>query len=57
MSNTRKIRRPLPLLPPGLTIVEVRHDDDCPTLKTRRMDDCRCKPEMVVKRRPDVRVN
>lgn len=57
MSNTRKIRRPVPLLAPGVTIMEVRHDDFCKTLKTRRMDDCTCNPQMVVKRRPSVRQN
>lgn len=57
MSNTRKIRRPVPLLAPGLTIVEVRHDSDCPTLRTQRADDCTCKSTQTVLKRPNVRQN
>ncbi len=58
MSNTRKLRRPkLPLVTPGVTIINVRHDDHCPTLKTRQMDDCRCDPQLVLVKAPNVRQN
>jgi hypothetical protein len=29
---------------PGLYILKVEHDDDCPALRTQRMEDCRCRP-------------
>ena len=58
MSNTRKIRRPrLPLLAPGVHIVEIRHDDGCPTLRTRQMEDCTCKMVQTIVTSPSVRQN
>lgn len=58
MSNKRKLRRPrVPLLAPGVHILEIRHDDGCPTLKSRRMDDCTCRTVEQVVRSPSVRQN
>lgn len=28
---------------PGLYILEIRHDDDCPTIRTQRAEHCTCK--------------
>lgn len=47
MSNRRKTRgRPVPphaQLKPGVYVLEIRHDDDCPTIQTQRSSDCTCK--------------
>lgn len=29
----------------GVYSLEIRHDDDCPTLKTQSLRDCTCDPE------------
>jgi hypothetical protein len=47
VSNRRKARKrtsapPHATITPGVYILNVRHDDDCPTLRTQRMDDCTC---------------
>jgi len=47
MSNRRKTRgRPVPphaQLKPGVYLLETRHDDRCPTIRTQRSGDCTCK--------------
>lgn len=45
--STRPKAHGRPVLPhsaltPGLYILEIRHDDDCPTIRTLRIDDCTC---------------
>lgn len=35
-------------LKPGLMHIEVKHDDDCPALKTESLLDCTCKPDFKV---------
>lgn len=69
MSNRRKRKAPypervpallvpgLPFLAPGLHVLEIRHDDNCPTLCTGRMDDCTCTTVHLVVRSPSVRQN
>lgn len=54
MSNRRKARRPQPrrisidqlaaLLSnsAGLLLLEYRHEDGCPTIRSQRSDDCTC---------------
>lgn len=46
MSNRRKSRgrtaAPHGPLKSGVYILEVRHDDGCPTLRTHRSSDCTC---------------
>jgi len=32
-------------LKPGIAHIEVKHDDDCPALKTQNMADCTCDPD------------
>ena len=54
MSNRRKTRgrtsAPHATFKPGVYILNVRHDDDCPTIRTQRMSECTCKEvEQVLK--------
>lgn len=30
--------------PEGISHIEVRHQDGCPALKTKRLSDCTCQP-------------
>ncbi len=58
MSNRRKIRgrpvSPHAQLKPGVYVLEIRHDDGCPTLRTQRGGDCTCKEvDQVIKRVSD----
>jgi hypothetical protein len=39
-------------LSPGVTHIEVKHDDGCPALKTHSLADCICEPDF--KKRSDV---
>ncbi len=32
-------------LKPGVVHIEVKHDDDCPAIKTNRLADCTCDPK------------
>ncbi len=47
MSNRRKNRKrpaaPHAPLKSGVYILEIRHDDNCPTIRTQRESDCTCK--------------
>ena len=47
MSNRRKTRgrpsAPHATFKPGVYILNIRHDDGCPTIRTQRMSDCTCK--------------
>ena len=47
MSNRRKPRgRPVPPhahLKPGVYVLNVQHDDGCPTIRTQRASECTCK--------------
>jgi len=36
----------------GVIHIEVKHDDDCPTLRTGRLIDCTCQPD-IKKMRPN----
>lgn len=36
--------------PGGIYRLQIAHDDECPTLQTQRMDDCRCVPDVDVER-------
>ncbi len=31
---------------PGVFHIQMQHDDDCPALKSHRMIDCRCEPDI-----------
>lgn len=31
---------------PGVYHLAIFHDDDCPALKTQRLTDCNCKPDI-----------
>ena len=47
MSNKRKARgRPAvphaQLKPGGVYVLNIQHDDTCPTIRTQRMSDCTC---------------
>jgi hypothetical protein len=64
MSNKRKIKRNLQVLygrfaaevaqgGPGGYIGRVEHDNDCPTLRTQSMLDCRCAPEIQITKLKD----
>jgi hypothetical protein len=50
MSNRRKTRgRPVPphaQLKPGVYILNIQHDDGCPTIRTQRVTDCTCSEVM-----------
>ncbi len=42
-----KLGRMLPLAQPGKVVhVSCRHDDGCPALRSRRLADCTCNPEI-----------
>lgn len=30
---------------PGVVLIEIKHDEDCPALKTNRLADCTCNPD------------
>ncbi len=46
MSNRRKTRgRPVPphaTLKPGVYVLNIQHDDGCPTIRTQRESECTC---------------
>jgi len=37
-------------LKPGVTHIEVKHDDGCPALNTHSLADCTCNPDFKAKR-------
>ena len=38
----------LPIQRGKVNHVSILHDDDCPALRSGRMSDCRCQPEVVM---------
>ncbi len=52
MSNTKRTKRTKPRcsIKPGVMILNIRHDDFCPAIRTQRSSDCHplCKPITVL---------
>jgi hypothetical protein len=46
MSNRRKTRKrpsaPHASMKPGLYVLNIQHDDGCPTIRSQRQSDCTC---------------
>ena len=39
---------------PGIYHQTILHDENCPTLFTRNMKDCKCKPEIKIAKSPNM---
>lgn len=46
MSKGRTVPPQPQRLAPGLHLLEYKHDSWCKTLKTQRLDDCTCQPDI-----------
>ncbi len=58
MSNRRKTHKrrsaPHATIKPGVYVLNIQHDDGCPTIRTQRASECTCKQvDQVLKRLQD----
>jgi hypothetical protein len=59
MDSTEKIQMLIAAageLKPGVAHIEVKHDDDCPAIKTQKLVDCTCDPDFIMMKTEALRI-